>query len=81
MYCQSLEILTADVRKWKTKKEWYEAVNEIHDKKAKIENEIVWAQVEEYEKAASEALKKKEDQLAQIEMVCFHYFLWIMNYT
>ena len=69
------------MRKWKTKKEWYEAVNEIHDKKAKIENEIVWAQVEEYEKAASEALKKKEDQLAQIEMVCFHYFQWIMNYT
>lgn len=64
-------MLKAELRKWRTKKEWYEAVNEIHDRKAKIENEIVWAQVEEHEKAASDALKKKEDQLAQIERVRF----------
>ncbi|EFX80525.1 putative SMC6, structural maintenance of chromosome protein 6, copy B [Daphnia pulex] len=64
---QSLEILNADLSKWKTKKEWYKAINEIHDKKAKLENEIFWAQVEGFEKKASEALQKKNHQQSEIE--------------
>jgi hypothetical protein len=62
-------MLRADLKKWRTKKEWYEAINEIHDKRAKLENEIFWAQVESYEKKAAEALKMKNHQLAEIEKV------------
>jgi structural maintenance of chromosomes protein 6 len=64
-------MLRADLNKWKIKKEWYEAINEIHDKKAKLENEIFWAQVEVFEKKAAEALKRKDQQLAEIERVRF----------
>lgn len=62
-------MLRVDLKKWHTKKEWYEAINEIHDKKAKLENEILWAQVEDLEREVSGALKKKENQLAEIHRV------------
>jgi hypothetical protein len=71
-----LEILNADVNKWKTKKEWYDAINEIHDKKAKLENEIFWAQVEGFEKKASEALQRKNHQQSEIDKVCFFFCSW-----
>jgi predicted naringenin-chalcone synthase len=78
-----LEILNADVNKWKTKKEWYDAINEIHDKKAKLENEIFWAQVEGFEKKASEALQRKNHQQSEIDKVCFFFalgiFVWSIN--
>ncbi|XP_057377924.1 structural maintenance of chromosomes protein 6-like [Daphnia carinata] len=64
---QSLEMLRIDLKKWHAKKEWYEAINEIHDKKAKLENEILWAQVEDLEREVSDALKRKENQLAEIQ--------------
>lgn len=67
---KSLELLKADVLKWHTKKEWYEAINEVHEKKAKLENEIAWAQVEDYEKKASQALIVKEKQTEEIQRVC-----------
>lgn len=66
---QSLELLKSEVTKWRIKKEWYEAINEIHEKKAKIENEIAWAQVEDLEKRASEAFSRKENQKSAIEEV------------
>lgn len=62
-------MLKTELKKWHTKKEWYEAINEVHDRKAKLENELAWAEVEEYEKVSSDVLKKKEDQVTQIERV------------
>ena len=70
-----MELLKGDVHQWKVKKQWYDSINEIHDKKAQLENMISWAQVEDYEKKAAAALKLQEDQAAQIEKVQItHYF-------
>ena len=74
-FIQSLELLKAEVQKWRTKKEWYEAINEIHEKRDKIENEIAWAQVEDHEKVASEILTRKDNQKAAIDVVCISYLI------
>lgn len=41
----------------------------------KLENEIAWAQVEDFEKKALIALKIKENQMAEIERVCFNFVI------
>ncbi|XP_046453349.1 structural maintenance of chromosomes protein 6-like [Daphnia pulex] len=64
---QSLKFLHADVNKWKTKKEWYDAINKVHDKKEQLQNEILWAHVEGFENKATKALQKKKNQLSEIE--------------
>jgi hypothetical protein len=66
-----LKFLHADVNKWKTKKEWYDAINKVHDKKEQLQNEILWAHVEGFEKKATKALQKKKNQMSEIEKVCF----------
>ncbi|EFX80391.1 putative SMC6, structural maintenance of chromosome protein 6, copy A [Daphnia pulex] len=66
---QSLKFLHADVNKWKTKKEWYDEINKVHDKKEQLQNEILWAHVEGFEKKATKALQKKKNQLSEIEKV------------
>lgn len=63
-------MLKAVLEKWHNREEWYDSVEEIKEKQDKLENEIIWAVVEEKEKAASDALKKMEEKMAQIDEVC-----------
>jgi len=64
---RSLEGLQAEVKKWRTRNEWYEAINEVHEQKAKLENMIAWAQVEDWEKQTAEAKQKTDDQKNHLE--------------
>lgn len=62
-------MLHAEVKKWKVKKDWFEALNEIHDRKAQLENAIAWAQVEDLEKKAEVAVNQLNDHDAKIGRV------------
>ena len=64
-----MELLKADVHQWHVKKKWYDSINEIHDKKAQLENMICWAQVEDYEKKAEAAKVLEENQATEIQKV------------
>ena len=64
-----MEGLQAEVKKWRTRNEWYEAINEVHEQKAKLENMIAWAQVEDWEKQTAEAKQKTDDQKNHLERV------------
>ena len=64
-----MELLQADVKKWHTRKEWYEAINEVHEHKHKLENMIAWAQVEEWEKKAASSKDKTNNQSVNLEKV------------
>ena len=64
-----MELLKSDVNQWHAKKKWYDSINEIHEKKAQLENMICWAQVEDYEKKAEVAKKFEENQATEIKKV------------
>lgn len=68
-----------DVKKWRTRNEWYEAINEVHEQKAMLENMIAWAQVEDWEKKAAEAKEKMDDQKTQLEKVT-HFTIRLMGF-
>jgi len=74
-----LEALQLDVKKWRTRNEWYEAINEVHEQKAMLENMIAWAQVEDWEKKAAEAKEKMDDQKTQLEKVT-HFTIRLMGF-
>lgn len=74
-----MEALQLDVKKWRTRNEWYEAINEVHEQKAMLENMIAWAQVEDWEKKAAEAKEKMDDQKTQLEKVT-HFTIRLMGF-
>ena len=61
--------MKTELKKWHARNEWYEALDQVHEKRTMLENTIAWAQVEVYEKQANEAKRKLVDQEKNIEKV------------
>ena len=66
---QSLEHLRTELKKWRDRNEWYQAIDEVNEKRSRLENMIAWSQIEVYEKEATAALKMVEDQKENLEKV------------
>jgi hypothetical protein len=64
-----LEQLRTELKKWRDRNEWYQAIDEVNEKRSRLENMIAWAQIEVYEKDATAALKMVEDQKQNLEKV------------
>lgn len=58
-----------EMNRWKAKKEWYDALDAVHDKKEELQNMIGWAQVEISEKESEAAQAKLEHCQAEIQRV------------
>ena len=68
---QSLDGLKGEVKKWKERNEWYEAIDAVHELRSRLENEIAWAQVEGYEKDAATAQENIVEQNKNLEKVSY----------
>ena len=61
--------MKVDLKKWHKRNQWYEAIDEVHEKRSRLENMIAWAQVEIYEKEADKTKAMIEEQEKNIEKV------------
>ena len=60
------------MKKWRDRNEWYQAIDEVNEKRSRLENMIAWSQIEVYEKEATAALKMVEDQKENLEKVLWN---------
>ncbi len=62
-----MDLLKAELKKWHDRNEWYEAIDEVNEKRSRLENMIAWAQIQDYEKKAAAAQVLVDDQKKNLD--------------